>query len=275
MTILITGCNGYIGKHVAEYAKKLEKTVLSDIQTLNKNQDNFVKLDLLKHCKDKNLYKTLGMPDCIIHLAWRNGFDHNAESHLSDLPYHYEFLKNMIDSGCRSISVIGSMHEIGYFKGEVKNNTPCNPMSLYGIAKNALRQAIMTYCEGKEVSFKWLRVFYIIGDDKNNNSIFTKILKLAKQGQKTFPFTSGTNKYDFLDIDLLAEYIVKAALQTKINGIINLCSGNPISLKEKVTGFIKKNNLDIKPDFGAFPSRKYDSPEIYGDATLIKKIIKE
>ena len=274
MKVLVTGGNGYIGQHVSKYASKYGNVVISDIKSLSRNDNNFIYLDLLKNCNDKDLYKKIGEPDCIIHLAWRNGFDHKADSHLQDLPYHYLFLKNMIDSGCKSISVMGSMHEIGYFEGEVKNNTPCNPMSLYGIAKNALRQAITTYCEGKEVSLKWLRAFYIVGDDKNNNSIFTKILKLAEQGKKTFPFTLGTNKYDFLDIDLLAEYIVKASIQTENSGIINLCSGVPISLKEKVEEFISKNNLDIKPEYGAFPPRQYDSPAIWGNAELIKKLVK-
>lgn len=273
MNILITGGNGYIGRHVVRYASQFKKVTVADIHPLSKNQDNFFKLDLLKSCDDKNLYKALGEPECIIHCAWRNGFDHKASSHLEDLPYHYAFLKNMIDSGCKSISVMGSMHEIGYFEGEVKNSTPCNPMSLYGIAKNALRQAIMTYCDGKDVSLKWLRAFYIVGDDKNNNSIFTKILNLAELGKKTFPFTTGINKYDFLDINLISEYILKAAIQIKVNGIINLCSGKPVSLKDKVEEFILENNLDIKPDFGAFPLRQYDSPAIWGDATLIKKIV--
>lgn len=275
MNILITGGNGYIGRHVAEYAKQFGKVTVSDIQPLSKNQNSFLKLDLLKSCEDKNLYKILGEPDCIIHLAWRNGFDHKAKSHLEDLPYHYSFLKNMIDSGCKSISIMGSMHEIGYFYGEVRNDTPCNPLSLYGIAKNALRQAVMTYCEGKDVSLKWLRAFYVTGDDRNNNSVFSKILKLSEEGKKTFPFTSGLNKYDFLDINLLAKYVVKAAIQTKIEGIINLCSGEPVSLKEKVKDFILKNSLDIEPVYGAFPSRNYDSPAIWGDSTLIKKIIEE
>lgn len=274
MNILITGGNGYIGRHVTEYAKQFGNVLVTDIKTISKDQYNFVELDLLKSCGDNCLYKILGEPDCIIHLAWRNGFDHKAESHLKDLQYHYAFLKNMVDSGCRSISVMGSMHEIGYYEGEVNKDTPCNPMSLYGIAKNALRQAIMTYCEEKDVSLKWLRAFYIIGDDENNNSVFTKILKFAKQGKKVFPFTSGLNKYDFLDVNLLAEYITKASIQTQISGIINVCSGQPVSLKEKVEEFIDLNKLDIRPDFGSFPSRKYDSPAIWGGAEIIKKIIK-
>ena len=31
---------------------------------------------------------------------------------------------------------MGSMHEIGYWEGAIDENTPCNPMSMYGIAKD-------------------------------------------------------------------------------------------------------------------------------------------
>ena len=81
----------------------------------------------------------------------------------------------MVDAGCRSIAIMGTAHEIGYFEGKVDGNTPCNPLSLYGIAKNALRQSVLTYVENKDVSLKWLRAFYITGDDSRNKSIFANI----------------------------------------------------------------------------------------------------
>ena len=45
-------------------------------------------------------------------------------------------------------------------------------------------------------------------------------------------------------------------------------------LKDKVEQFIKEKNLDIAPEYGVYPSRRYDSPAIWGDATLINKIMK-
>ncbi len=62
---------------------------------------------------------------------------------------------------------------------------------MYGIAKNSLRQAISLFVKDKEVRLKWLRAYYILGDDLNNNSIFSKILKANNEGKKTFPFTTG------------------------------------------------------------------------------------
>ena len=273
--ILITGANGYIGHHVLKKAIKLTKDVSVVDVKFNENLQNIkqYKEDILAQCSSDNLHNKLGCPDVLIHLAWQDGFNHKSDAHLRNLTAHYEFIRNMINHGCKNIAIMGSMHEVGYWEGEINENTPCNPMSLYGIAKNALRQAVMTYCEDKDVSLKWLRAFYITGDDEHNKSIFTRILMLSEEGKKTFPFTDGKCKYDFQDIEILADQIIKASIQTQINGIINVCSGKPIALKDKVEEFIKEHNLNIKLEYGAFPDRPYDSPCEYGDPTKINQII--
>ena len=278
MKILITGANGYIGSHVVSYF--IENTshdvVAVDIDSsFIDKRATFIYSNIFDEQENSLLYNKFGNSDVLIHMAWRNGFNHKENSHIVDLPKHYIFLKNMIDSGIKSLAVMGSMHEIGYYEGAVNEKTPCNPLSLYGISKNALRQSILTYAEGKSVSVKWLRAYYIIGDNKRNKSIFSKIIELAESGNKTFPFTMGTNKYDFISIDELARQICEASIQTLYNGIINVCSGRPISLKAMVEKFIAKNGLDIQPNYGSYPDRKYDSPAIWGDNTKIKKILEK
>ena len=168
---------------------------------------------------------------------------------------------------------MGTMHEVGYWEGAIDENTPCNPISMYGIAKDSLRRSMILYTQQKGVILQWLRAYYILGDDKHNNSIFCKLLLAAEEGKKTFPFTTGKNKYDFITVDELAKQISAAVSQSEINGIINCCTGNPMSLAERVEQFIKENNLDIKLEYGAFPDRPYDSPCEYGDDTKIQIIL--
>ncbi len=277
INVAVTGANGYIGSHVIKVLQKSPE--VGNVTAIDFRSDyiddgvRFLKADILAEADAADLYSRLGCPDAVIHLAWQDSFNHAAPSHLNNLGAHYVFLKNLIDAGCPSVSVMGTMHEVGYWEGEVTADTPCSPLSLYGIAKNALRQALLTYCEDKDVSIKWLRAFYLIGDDAHNKSIFAKILKMASEGQKTFPFTDGKNKYDFEDINILAKQIAKASIQNDINGIINCCSGVPVALKDKVEEFIKQHGLSITPEYGMFPVRKYDSPAIWGNADLINKIM--
>lgn len=277
--ILVTGANGYIGHHVVSYLCDTypQDTVLAVDFNSNKidSRAKFLSVNLLEKADDSDLYETLNQPDTCIHLAWQDGFSHQADSHLKNISAHFQFLRNLIDHGCSNISVMGTMHEIGYYEGEINETTPCNPLSMYGIAKNALRQAIMTHCENKDISLKWLRAYYITGDDKNNKSIFAKILQMAEEGKKTFPFTSGLNKYDFIDVKDLAKYIAEASRQTVYSGIINVCSGKPMSLKDKVEEFITEKKLNIRPEYGVYPSRQYDSPAIWGNTDLINKIMRD
>ena len=274
--ILITGANGYIGQHVSNTIKKIVKNhelIRTDIRPSQGNDNNFIDCDILNEASNINLYEKLGKPDVLIHLAWQDGFNHKSLSHIANLYNHYLFIKNMIESGCSSISIMGSMHEVGYYEGAVDENTPCNPLSLYGIAKNSLREMSLLLAKDTNCSMKWLRGFYIYGDDIKNHSIFTKIKQMANDGQKTFPFTDGLNKYDFISVDNIAEQIVKASIQNEIDGIINVCSGKPVTLKEQVEKFINENNLDIKPEYGVFPTRPYDSPAIWGNNTKINEIL--
>ena len=114
------------------------------------------------------------------------------------------------------------------------------------IAKNALRQSLLLLTQNSDVKIYWLRAYYILGDDRRNSSIFTKLLQAVEDGKEEFPFTSGENKYDFIDIKDLAMEIVAASTQDEITGIINVCTGNPVALKDKVEAFIKEKGLPIK-----------------------------
>lgn len=275
MTVLVTGAAGYMGKHVVKELLAYNHEVIA-VDLNHKDIDSRAKIaDLDIFSGDQNIYEKAGRPDLCIHLAWQDGFVHNSDKHMKNVSGHFMFLKNLIDGGCKKIAVMGTMHEIGFYEGMVDENTPCNPLSQYGIAKNALRQAMMQLTQNTDVKLYWLRAFYIMGDDARNSSIFTKIMQAAEDGKKEFPFTTGTNQYDFINVKELAKQIVVASTQDKVTGIINVCTGEPVALKDKVEAFITEKGLDIKLQYGVFPERPYDSKIIYGDNKKIKQILEE
>ena len=274
MKVLVTGANGYIGRHVVSaLLDNGHEVIACDLRVDG--------IDNRARCIEDNIFansdgafERLGSPDVCIHLAWRDGFVHNSPNHIGDLSSHYKFLTSMVDGGLKHLAVMGTMHEVGYWEGAIDEHTPCNPLSMYGIAKNALRQAMMLYCKDKGCKLYWLRAYYILGDDTRNHSIFAKLLQADREGQKLFPFTTGKTKYDFISVEELSRQIAIASTQEDVTGIINCCSGNPVSLAERVEQYIKDNQLSIKLDYGKFPDRPYDSPIIYGDNSKIEQILK-
>lgn len=270
--ILVTGAGGYIGRYVVkELCDKGMDVIAADVKTDGiDNRAQAVCENIFSG--SETIFETLGSPEVCIHMAWRDGFVHNSPAHMGDLSAHYTFIRNMINGGLKQLAVMGTMHEVGYYEGAIDENTPCNPISMYGIAKDALRRSSFLLAKQHGACLQWLRAFYIYGDDKRNHSVFSKLMIAAEEGKKTFPFTAGTNKYDFISVEELAKQIAAASMQTEVSGIINCCTGKPVSLKEKMEDFIKEHGFDIQLEYGAFPDRPYDSPAEWGNAEKINSI---
>ena len=245
-TILVTGAAGYIGRHVVKNALDRGCKVIASDFSFKGVDERAEFCDVPIFSGDKEIYRKVGSPDICIHLAWRDGFRHNSPAHMKDLSAHVTFLNNLVAGGLKDLSVMGTMHEVGYWEGAINESTPCKPQSQYGIAKNALRQSLMLSLDGGPCKLHWLRAYYITGDEAHGSSIFAKLAQAELDGKKTFPFTSGKNL---------------------------VCPGEPRSLADRVEQFLRDKNYKIKLDYGAFPDRPYDSPGTWGDATKIKQIL--
>ena len=272
MKVLITGANGYLGQGIVKSVLKYGNQVIATDFKMN-NVDSRVERKEGDLFSIEKPFVYFEKPDVLLHLAWRDGFVHYSDAHIDDLPKHYKFIKSMAESGVKQIAVMGSMHEIGFFEGSINENTPCHPTTPYGIGKNALRDLTHMLCRQHNIVFQWLRGYYIVGNSKFGNSIFSKITAAAEEGKKEFPFTSGQNQYDFLDYSDFCDQVAAVVSQDRVNGILNICSGHPEKLADRVERFIKENRYDIKLKYGAFPDRPYDSKAVWGDNKKIITVI--
>ena len=272
LKILVTGANGYLGQGIVRSILNNGHCVVAtdfNTQFVDERAEriacNLFEVD--------NPYSFFGEPDVLLHLAWRDGFVHYSSAHIEDLHKHYAFIKKMVDGGIQQVAVMGSMHEIGFFEGSINESTPCHPTTPYGIAKNALRDLTQMLCKQKNIVFQWLRGYYIVGNSKFGSSIFSKITAAVDEGKTEFPFTLGQNQYDFIDYPDFCAQVAAVVGQKNEQGIINICSGKPEKLADRVERFIKENGYRIKLQYGAFPDRPYDSKAIWCNDTKIRKIM--
>ena len=273
MKILVTGANGYLGQGIVKHILDSGNEVIATDYKIN-NVDKRAKRKECDLFSIQNPYHFFDEPDVLLHLAWRDGFVHYSDAHIIDIPKHYNFLKAFTESDIALIACMGSMHEIGFYEGCIKEKTPCFPTTPYGISKNALRELTESLCKISGKRFQWLRGYYIVGNNEQGESVFSKITKAEAEGKKTFPFTKGQNQFDFIDYEDFCEQVARAVTQNDILGVINICSGFPEKLADRVERFISDNNYQIKLKYGEFPDRPYESKAVWGDNTKIEEILK-
>lgn len=267
--VIVTGASGYLGRHVVRALSRRGVSViaiargdlgadLAGVQQLNRDLWSLTPEEWVEYAQDATL----------IHLAWRDGFRHESIAHMGELSKHFSLVNTLAELGLKRFVSIGSMHEIGPTEGLITEEIACNPVSQYGIAKNAFQSAAAELCARTGISFAWLRCFYIIGDDERNHSVFTRILEQSLAGDSDFPLTTGTAQFDFIDVAELGELICSVSLSSTC-GIVNLGSGNVQSLRSAIEQFISNNRLQIKPKFGAFPERSGISAGAWPDLSKL------
>lgn len=276
MKVAVTGATGFIGKHViAELAKRPVEIITVTRQPSYRPvfpQERVVILDL----KDTptEAFDKLGNPDVLIHLAWDGLPNYQSLHHFErELPSHYQFLQGMIKSGLRSLFVAGTCFEYGMQSGPLNETMDMRPNNAYGFAKDTLRQQLEYLGASHPFALTWGRLFYLHGDGQAAKSLLPQLIKAVELGDKEFNMSGGEQLRDYLPATDAAENIVSLALQQKNIGAVNICSGQPISVRNLVDGIIQKNNWKIKPNLGYYPYPDYEPMAFWGEKNKLNRYL--
>lgn len=85
--------------------------------------------------------------------------------------------------------------------------------------------------------------------------------------------SGGEQIRDFLPVEKVAENIVKISLQSKVNGIINNCSGSPIKVKDFILNYLQDKQKKIELNLGFYPYTNYEPMFFWGCNKKLNSII--
>ncbi|MDB5199928.1 MAG: NAD(P)-dependent oxidoreductase [Chitinophagaceae bacterium] len=278
MKILVTGATGFVGRHVINELLKYDHEIIAAVRNkdaliTHRGKVKIIEFDLA-NLQDKNYYFELNQPDILIHLAWQGLPNYKEIFHVAkNLPTHSAFLKNMIENGLQNLVVTGTCFEYGIKDGCLSEEIQSNPQNSYAVAKDELRKFLEVLRKERYFNLKWIRLFYMYGKGQNPNSLLSQLETALAKGDKTFNMSGGEQLRDYLPIEKVAEYIVAIALQNKITGIINCCSGVPIKVKTLIEQYLEKNNKKINLNLGYYPYPDYEAIAFWGDNTKLKNIL--
>ncbi|MFX0186798.1 MAG: NAD-dependent epimerase/dehydratase family protein [Candidatus Hodarchaeota archaeon] len=282
MKILVTGATGFIGRYVVQQLINLKRHELITTSRNKEKAKSFQWFNKVKYIncdiseERNNYYTFFEEPDVLIHLAWEGLPNFKELYHFEkNLIVNYRFLKNIIENGLKDLSITGTCFEYGWKEGCLNENLEANPITAYALGKDTLRRFIEQLKNIYQFSFRWIRLFYMYGKGQSPKSIIPQLDKALDNNEEIFNMSGGEQLRDYLPVEKVAEYIIKISLQNKINGIINCCSGKPISIKNIVENHIRNRNKTIKLNLGYYNYPDYVPMAFWGDNTKLKKILKE
>jgi len=277
MKVAVTGATGFIGRHVlAELAERSVESIAlvrpSTKKALGFIRCNLVHIDL--HNPPPNAFELMGKPDVLIHLAWSGLPNYKSLHHFEqELPAQYRFLKSLIESGLQTLVVAGTCFEYGIQSGSLSERVPLRPSIPYGFAKNALRCQLEYLKATYPYQLAWARLFYLYGEGQAQSSILPQLRGAVERAEPLFNMSGGEQLRDYLPVTTAARHLVSLALAEKDIGVVNICSGIPISIRKLVEGWIEESGWSIKLNLGHYPYPDYEPIAFWGDPQKISSII--
>jgi len=279
MKVLVTGASGFIGSYVIEELLNRNIDVIATSTNIHKAK-KYVWFGEVKYkefnfanSKDENLFEFFECPDLTIHLAWQGLPNYKADFHITDnLPQQKSFLNNLIINGLRDLTVTGTCFEYGLIEGELTETMISNPENAYAIAKNDLRVHLESLQRQYPFNLKWNRLFYMYGKGQNPKSLISQLDCALEKDETIFNMSGGEQVRDYLPIENVATNIVNIAVQKKIEGIINNCSGNPVTLKAFVEQYLQTKQKNIDLNLGYYPYPNFEPFKFWGNVEKLNRI---
>jgi dTDP-6-deoxy-L-talose 4-dehydrogenase (NAD+) len=277
MKIAVTGASGFIGKHVlTELLRHGDEVcaVTRDISRLSEWQDKIQILECDLANPSPALYEQMGRPDVLMHLAWEGLPNYRSLHHYEiELPRHYQFLKNLTQAGLPALLITGTCFEYGAQCGRLSEDLPAMPDNPYGFAKDALRRQLSFLRGSFPFEFTWARLFYMYGSGQAKGSLYPALAQAVESGQKQFNMSGGQQLRDYLPVEIVARYLVILSKFHRDSGVINICSGKPVTIRSLVESWIRDNSWDISPNYGYYPYPDYEPMEFWGDDSRLRMVI--
>jgi nucleoside-diphosphate-sugar epimerase len=273
MHVAVTGGNGFLGKPTVETLNRLGAVVRSAGRNPRPPESVVgVYLDVADRRTWKNLLIPFP-PQRLIHLAWEHLDNFEDQRHYLDLlPDHLAFLTWCAKNGIADITVAGTCLEYGKNNGEMREETVAAPVTAYAIAKDALRRGLEHAAACIPFTLKWARIFFVRGDEHTEKGVFKAVREAGIAGKKAVALSWGEQLRDYLAHTDIGAFLARFCLQDSVDGVVNCCSGTPVSVRRTVEEYTKQWP-DLHLDFGKVPYRDYEPMAFWGNREKMDRVI--
>lgn len=273
MNVIVTGAAGFVGRHVV--AALLARG--HHVTAVDRDEKSIQRMPWFKQCRFVvcdiyhpigNLREIFGDAEAVVHLAWPGLPNYKALFHYEiNLPSDYFFLKSLVKNGYCHLLIAGTCFEYGLVNGCLSENIQTQPAIPYALAKDTLRKFLIHLRSEITFNLQWARLFYVYGEGQNPKSLLSQLNQAIDRKDTSFDISDGEQLRDFLPITEAAIRLVTILEHPDFVGTVNICSGNPISVRKFVESHIAERQSDIQLNLGRFPYPDYEPMAFWGDSS--------
>ncbi|MDR7927856.1 NAD(P)-dependent oxidoreductase [Acidithiobacillus thiooxidans] len=269
--IAMTGATGFVGRQILRALIKQELNVriikrpssqLPD--WANRERIECVEVSDLFSASQPQLESLVSGCDTLIHAAWYA------------VPGEYLYSFRNVDcligtlllaqafQGCggKRFIGIGTCFEYDVDVGRLKPDSPLLPKTPYAAAKVSSFQMLSQTLNTTDLSFAWCRLFYLYGEDEDPRRLVSYVRAKLGAGEPV-DLGSGKQIRDFLDVQTAGNLVAEVAL-SDYRGPLNICSGQPVTVREIVERLADEYGRRDLLRFGVRPDNTFDPPCVFG-----------
>jgi UDP-glucose 4-epimerase len=254
MTILITGCKGFIGSNSARYFQSKGFTVLGcDILEAENEPYSYYKITNFEN-DIKEILHNQSIEVCLFASGAadvRSSFVDTQKDFIMNV-YNLEIILDAARETNKKIKFINTSSAAVYgnpTKLPIQEDFELNPISPYGYHKLMSEKLCREYSSIYGMPTINLRIFSVYGEGQKK-MLFYDLFKKAEMAGNIELFGTGNESRDFIYIDDLLEAVSLIINNAKFEGeSINVANGEEVFIKDAVKIFYGILNPEIKYRF--------------------------
>lgn len=245
MRLLVTGCMGFIARHVVKRLLDQGHSVVgvdSLDERVHKGVIPIIPEGLeFHHGSYADIpYHLLAETEVLIHLAAQVSVSDSAHDPCRYIMQNTHDTAVLLDDLKRAnnlhrIVVASSMSVYGEGGVRVKEDAPVCPTSVYGLTKYDQERLCLIYGEQHRKHVAALRFFNVLGPGQALDNPYTGVManfaKCLLNDEPPMVFEDGSQTRDFIYVEDVADAVVTVALSAKpVCSAYNVCTGEATSI---------------------------------------------
>lgn len=279
--VLVTGATGFVGQHLVAALLAAGVPVRAVARSLERaralpwfDQVEFVAADI--HCQGLDVQALTEGVDALAHLAWPGLPNYQQSFHFEvNLPADLQFIKRVVAAGVSQVMVTGTCFEYGLRNGAQSETDPALPATAYGLAKNSLRLFLEHVRQHTPFALQWVRLFYLYGPGQAANSLLASLDRAIDEGRSHFAMSAGEQLRDYLPVEQVCAYLLAILARREFSGVVNCCSGEPVSVRALVEQHLAKRNSSLPLQLGHYPYSAHEPMAFWGNPERLRQLIGE